>query len=181
MGHDHQQSSSSGTLVAVIGVGLALAILGIVVVAAVGLFWVRMESRTAVIAEQRAVQQLRRAEVVAQQAVAQAQHEEAIVQLEQSRVAATPDPGLTFEVTLDREGNASIDGKEIALDELRAQLAKLKDETGNSFSVHINVDSECLFKHVVSVMDVCKEVGDIDYRVASSSDSDSSPDEDDAR
>jgi hypothetical protein len=47
--------------------------------------------------------------------------------------------------------------------------------------VQINVDSECLFKHVVSVMDVCKEVGGIDYRVASSSDSDSSPDEGDAR
>jgi biopolymer transport protein ExbD len=95
--------------------------------------------------------------------------------------ADSSDPRLNFELNLDREGNASIDGKEIGLDELRAQLAKLKDETSNSFSVQINVDSECLFKHVVSVMDVCKEVGGIDYRVASSSDSDSSPDEGDAR
>ena len=176
MGHDHQQSSSSGTLVAVIGVGLALAILGIVVVAAVGLFWVRaarMESRAAVIAEQRAVQQLRRARVVALQADAQAKHDQAIVQLEQARTAATPDPRLNFEVKLDRQGNASVDGEEIDLDELRARLAKLKDETSNAFSVQINADPECPVTHVISVMDVCKEVGDVDFNVALPSDSDS--------
>ena len=168
--HQHQQSESSGAVVAIVAAVLIVAVLGILVVAVAGLFWVRtstVQSR-AVAAEHLAVAEMQRAVAVAQ------------VQ-QQSSVMATPVPRLSFEVKLDREGNASIDGKGIGLDELRAQLAKLKDETGNSFSVHINVDSECLFKHVVSVMDVCKEVGGIDYRVASSSDSDSSPDEGDAR
>jgi hypothetical protein len=45
---------------------------------------------------------------------------------------------------------------------------KLKDDTSNAFSVQINADSECPVKHVVSVTDVCKEVGDIDYRILAS-------------
>jgi len=45
---------------------------------------------------------------------------------------------------------------------------KLKDETSNIFSVHINADPECPVKHVVLAADECEEVGDIDYRIMSS-------------
>lgn len=173
MGHDHQETNSSGAVAAIVVAVLLVAILGIVAVAGAGIFWVktaRMESRTAVIAQHRAVEQLRRAGVEAQQAAAQAQHEEAIAQLEQSRVAATPSPRLNFEVTLDREGNASVDGEEIDLDGLRARLAKLKDETSNTISVRINADPECPAKRLIPVLDLCENVGDIDIRVEAASD-----------
>ena len=48
MGYDErQQPNSSGALVAVIGVGLVLGILGIVVVAGAALFWVRSSAQQA--------------------------------------------------------------------------------------------------------------------------------------
>lgn len=161
MGYDErQQSNSSGTLVAVIGVGLVLAILGIVVVAGVGLFWVRTST-----VEQRAIAELHRAG-------AEAQRAEVAARLDQSRVVATPDPRLHFVLEIDREGNTTIDGENIDLHELKAKLVKLKDETSNAFSIHINADSDCPIKHVISVLDVCEEVGDIDYRIVASTESD---------
>jgi hypothetical protein len=45
--------------------------------------------------------------------------------------------------------------------------------------VRINADPECPIKHVIPVLDACKEVGDVDFSVATSSDSDSTPDEGD--
>lgn len=171
MGYDqHQQSNSSGALVAVIGVGLVLAILAIVVVAAVSLFWVRTSRMEAMVAQDRAVAELHRVGVKAQNASTNAQ-------LEQARAAATPDSRLSFQLTIDQEGNLSVDGERIGLDELREEIAKLKDETSNAFSVRINADPECPAKHVVSVLDVCEEVGDVDYRVLSSKDSDMPADE----
>ena len=68
---------------------------------------------------------------------------------------------------IDREGNTSVDGENIDLHELKAKLVKLKDETSNAFSVHINAEPECPVKHVVAVVAVCDEVGDIDYRIKS--------------
>jgi len=168
MGHSHQQPKSSGILVAIIGVGLVLAILGIVVVAAIGLFWVRtarVESLTAVVAEQRAIAELHKAEAEAQQAVAQAHHEEATAQLEQSRFAITPDSILNCEVHIDQEGNASIDGEKIGLDVLKTRLAELKNKTNNPLSVRINADPECPAKFLIPVLDVCEDVGDIDFAV----------------
>ncbi|MDA1055747.1 MAG: biopolymer transporter ExbD [Planctomycetota bacterium] len=168
MGYDErQQANSSGTLVAIIGVGLVLAILAIVAVAGVGLFWVRaarMESRDAVVAE------LQRAGVEAHRA-------EAMAQLEQARIAATPDPRLDFVLEIDREGNASSDGESMGLDELRAEIAKLKDETSNLFRVRINADPDCPVKHVVPVLEILDEVGDINVRIVASKESNVSADE----
>ena len=176
MGYDqHRQSVSSRTLVA-IAVGVLLPVVGLGIVALIGVgvgMWEHFGGVPQVaVVEQQAVVESHELEEIESDGMV-------LLQRQDASFADSSDPRLNFELNLDREGNASIDGKEIGLDELRAQLAKLKDETGNSFSVHINVDSECLFKHVVSVMDVCEEVGDIDFRVASSSGADSSPDEDD--
>ena len=185
MGHDHQQSSSSGVVIVIVAAVLLVAILGIIAVAGAGLLLVRGAKMQQAVAienrmadkvqrakaeEQRAIVELHGAETVAKRAVAQVRIKDGMVQVQRTSVRTTPDPGLTFEVTLDGEGNASVDGEGIGLDELRAQLAKLKDETSNSFSVQINADPECLFKHVVSVMDVCKEVGDVDFSIVSSED-----------
>ena len=168
MGHDqHQPPNSSGTLVAVIGAGLLLAILGIVVVAAIGLFWVRASTQQA------------RAVAVQQEMVAEMQRSEAMNQLRklQDSTPARPDPRLSFEIQVDRDGNASTRGDRIDLDELKAETAKLKDETSNAFTVRITAASECPIKHLVAVLDVLNEVGDIDYLVELSKESDDSADE----
>ena len=157
---ERQQSNSSGTLVVVIGVVLVFAILAIVVVGGAALLWVgtvRTESRAAVVAEQRAViEEKLRAKATAMQS-----------ELEEARSEATLDPMLNFKLNLDQEGNTNVDGENIGLDELRTRLAKLKHETSNVLVVHINADPECPVKHIVPVLDVCHEVGDIDYRVES--------------
>ena len=196
MGHDHQQSSSSGVVIVIVAAVLLVAILGIIAVAGAGLLLVRgakMEQAVAIESrmadkvqrakaeEQRAIVELHGAETVAKRAVAQVRIKDGMVQVQQSSVGAIPDPRLNFDVTLDREGNASVDGEEIDLDELRARLAKLKDETSNVFSVRINADSDCPVKLLIPVLDVCEEAGGIDFRVASSGGADSSPDEGDAR
>jgi biopolymer transport protein ExbD len=189
MGHDHQQSSSSGAVAAIVVGVLLFAILGILVVAGAGLFFVRadrMESRAQAIEhrmvtevqranaeEKRALVELHRAEAEIQRTVAQVRIKDGVVQIQESRVADRPDSKRVTEVKLDRAGIASIDGEVIELDELRAQLAKLKDETSSACSVQINADSECPVKHVISVLDVCKEVGDFDVSIASSQDADS--------
>ncbi|MBC8356872.1 MAG: biopolymer transporter ExbD [Planctomycetes bacterium] len=160
MGHDqYQRSNSSGTLVAVIGVGLVLVILAIITIAGVGVFWVRASTQQA------------QAVAMEERAIAEAQRTMAMSQLEQSRVATTPDPRLIFEVEIDGEGIASVDDEKIDLDELKAKLTKLKDETSNAYSVQINVDLECPVKHFIPVLDVCGEVGDVDYRIKTSEDS----------
>ncbi len=164
MGYDrHHQSNSSGALIAVIGVGVVLAILAIIAIAAIGLFWVRSENQRAqaVAMEQRTIAELHRVG-------AEAQLRDAMAQLEQSRIAAASDPRLNFELNLDREGNVSVDGEQIGLDELKAEMEMLKEETSNVFRVRINADPECPIKLVVPVLDLLGEVGDIDYRIVSS-------------
>jgi biopolymer transport protein ExbD len=163
MGYEeHPQSSSSGVLIAVVVVILFVAMIGIVAVLGAGFFFVsRVEMQEAVIAEELAVAEARRAEA------------EAVRAIEEARSEATPDPTLIdFEVKLDRDGNASLDGADIDLDGLRARLAKLKEETSDAFSVRIDADSECPVKHVVNVVDLCKGVGVINYSILSSIDSD---------
>jgi biopolymer transport protein ExbD len=167
MGYDErQQSNSSGALVAVIGVGLVLAILAIIAVAGVGLYWVRASTQQAqVVAMEQQATVATRTDVEAHRAMA-------LSQLEQSRVAETPDPRLNFVLEIDREGNTSVDGENVDLHELKAKLVKLKDETSNAFSVQVDADPDCPVKHVIVVVDVCEAVGDIDYRIVASKEPD---------
>ena len=176
MGYDERhQSSSSGAIVANVVAGLLFAILAIIAVAAVGLFWVRTDvvQMQAVATEQRLVTevQLKEAEAqraITQQAVTRVQLKDGIVQIQDSSSATTPDPKLDFVLVIDRVGIMSVDGEKIDLDELKARLLKLKDETSNVFQVHVNADPECPIKHVTPVLDVCNEVGDIDYQIVAS-------------
>lgn len=157
MGYDqHQQSNSPAAVVLVV----VFAVLGIFTVASVGLLFVWNSQSRAVAANELQV------------AVADIQRAETMAQLQELRVADTPGPKLNFAVRIDREGSTSIGGNKIDLDELRAHLTKLKGETSKAFSVHINVDSECPVKLVIPVLDVCHEVGDIDFRIVSFADSD---------
>lgn len=154
MGYEERaHSSSSATMVAVLIAVFIVAILGILVVVGAGLFWVRA-SRVEIHRAERAVAEARRAEVVALRAAEQSQ-------------LATPDPRLTLTIEVDREGNASVDGEPISLEQLKGRLAKLQNETSNAFTVYFNADPECPARHVIPLLDACEEVGDIDYRVAS--------------
>lgn len=167
MGHDHQQSSSSGAVVAIVVAVMLVGIIGLLAVAGAGLFFVQA-GRMAVIQDQMVVEEhveLHRAGAETQRAVARVRIKDGMVQIQESSVGAIPDPRLNFEVRLDREGNASVDGEEIDLNELKARLAKLKEQTSNAFTVLINAHSECPVKHVIPVLDVCKEVGDIDFSI----------------
>ncbi len=166
MGYDQRQQS--GAAVAFVVALLLLAILGLFFVAGAALFWVRTNNvqMQAMASEQRAMAELRQMETIQADAMAELQEQAASVPL-------TPDTRLGYEVRLDRNGNTTMDGERIGLDELKAEIAKLKEETSNAFSLHINADSECPVKHLVSVLDVMEEVGDIDYRVASSAGLDS--------
>jgi len=178
MGHEHQQSSSSGTVVAIVVGVLLVGFVGLLAVAGASLLWLgtsRTESRIVAVAEaNRAVAEELRAKGEAMHAASQLQR--ATHQIQRSSIAATPDSKLNIKVTIDREGIASIDGGGIDLDELRARLGKLKDETGNAISVLIDADPECPVKLLIPVLDVCTEVGDIDFsiEVASSGVSESS-------
>jgi Tfp pilus assembly protein PilE len=176
MGHDQQHHlNSSGALVAVIGVVLVLAILAIIAVTGVGLFWVRgrTQQAQAVAMEERAIAELHRLG-------AEAHLADAMAQLEESQVD-TPGSRLDFVLEMDREGRMSVAGETVRLDELRAEIAKLKQETSNVFRVRIHADSYCPIKHLVPVLDFLDEVDDIEYRIASPESSALPADESDAR
>jgi biopolymer transport protein ExbD len=128
---------------------LLVIVLGTLAVAGLGFYYVRGTANQAVAAERRAMAEMQRAR--AQQQV---------------QPAATPDPRLLLEVVVDREGSATIDGKEIELAEFRNRLVELKKETANVFSVRIVAEPDCPAKHLVAVLDACHEVGDIDCRVS---------------
>jgi biopolymer transport protein ExbD len=163
MGYDErQQPNASGALVAVIGSGLVLAILAIIVVAGVGLFWVpaRTQQAQAVAMEERAIAELHRAG-------AEAHLADAMAQLEQSRVATTPDTRINFVLKLDREGNISVDDEMIGLDELKTRVAKAKSESSNEFLVRVIADSDCPKRHIKFVAAVFDEVGDVAWHVVS--------------
>jgi biopolymer transport protein ExbD len=162
MGYDErEQSNSSGALVAVIGVGLVLAILAIIAVAAVGLFWVRASTQQSqAVAGERVVAELHRAGIEAQNASADAE-------LEQAQIDA-PGSRLDLVLEIDREGNASVDGESIGLDELKKRLAEFRDKSHNTFLLRIETDPDCPARHIIAVLDMCDEVGDIDYQIASS-------------
>jgi biopolymer transport protein ExbD len=160
--NERQQPNSSGTLVAVISVGLVLAILAIIAVAAVGLFWVRARTQQAqaVAMEERAIAELHRAG-------AEAHLADAMAQMEQSQID-TRGSRLDVVLEIDREGNLSVAGDVIDLDELKKRLAEFKDKSHNTFLLRIETDPNCPAKHIVAVLDVSDEVGEIDYRITSS-------------
>ncbi len=193
MGHAQpQQSSSSGVMAAVLVAVLLLAILGVLVVVVGGLFFVGVS---------RAQSNMVVHEQIARATAARANADAVVSRLQVSPgslpllpaipelpvlPALAPPPTLTeapvftrvpakfvsVQVQIDRQGDASVDGEEVDLDALKAHLKAVKQEMNSRLSLELSVDAECLFKHVVAVMDLCKEIGDIEVRLASSEPSD---------
>jgi cell division protein FtsL len=163
MGYDErQQPNASGALVAVIGSGLVLAILAIIVVAGVGLFWVRSSQVEKLVARERVVAELHRIGAEAHRANVEAQRE-----AEEARVEATLRLRINFVLKLDREGNISVDDEMIGLDELKTRVAKAKSESSNEFLVRVIADSDCPKRHIKFVAAVFDEVGDVAWHVVS--------------
>ena len=187
MGYDQsQRSSSSGVLVAVLVAVLLFAVMAVLVVVVGGLFFVRSSRMPS---EMVAYEQVARAEAVqanADATVLRLQTEPRMVPALPALPELTPLPAfparpastrapakiVSVKVQLDRQGDASVDGEEVDLDALKAHLKAVKQEMNSRLSLELSVDAECLFKHVVAVMDLCKEIGDIEVRLASSEPSD---------
>jgi biopolymer transport protein ExbD len=177
MGYDQHRQSGSWGILSCIGAVAVLFIVGLGIVALIGVgvaIWQGFGGvpQVAVVKQQAAVELHELEEIESDGMVP--------LQRQVASFADSSDPRLNLELNLDREGNASVDGEEIGLDKLRARLVKLKGETSNAFVVHIIADPECPAKHIIPVLDVCEEVGDIDYRVASRSGTDLPIDEGDA-
>jgi len=162
-----QQSNSSGAVVAMVVAALLIGIVGIVVVAGAGLFFVRTSRVEAMVARERAVANLHRAEAEAHRAEAESHRatDEAQKVIAENQSVATPDLRSKLEVTIDREGNMIVDGKIIDLDELRAALVKRKEETNNAFSVWVKTDPESAIDSLVAVLDTCTDLGKIEVCV----------------
>ncbi len=179
MGYDQsQRSSSSGVLVAVLVAVLLFAVMAVLVVVVGGLFFVRSSRMPS---EMVAYEQVARAEAVqanADATVLRLQTEPRMVPALPeltplpafpARPASTRAPAkiVSVKVQLDRQGDASVDGEEVDLDALKAHLTALKQETNSRLSLELDADAECQFKHIVFVLDMCKEIGDIDCHIAS--------------
>ena len=164
MGYDQHRQSGSWGILSCIGAVAVLFIVGLGIVALIGVGVAIWQGGGGVpqvaVVEQQAAVELHDLEDIELDRMVPLQRQDA-------SFADSPDPRLSFEVNLDREGNTSVDGERIGLDELKARLAKLKEETSNTFSVRINADPECPAKLLIPVLNVCEEVGDIDFRVAS--------------
>ena len=65
------------------------------------------------------------------------------------------------------------DGQPIDLEGLRSQLDALNQDTSKRISVMLMADSDCPAKHVVALLSLLIELGDIDYRIAVSDDAES--------
>jgi len=154
MGHDQLQKSSSSIVPAIVLVAvLFFAIMGVVVVGLGGLVYVRASKVQAIAHE-------RLAQTHAQLANADAM----LVLAREPGVAVVLAPkDVSVMVKLDQLGNASIDGEGFDLDALKTRLESLRQESNSRLSVELNVDPECLFEHVISLIGMCEGMGDIKF------------------
>jgi biopolymer transport protein ExbD len=169
MGYDKQpQSSSSGVTAATLVAVLLFAIMGVVVVALGGLFFVRASRMQSNVGPGHGGQ--------LSWTEAQTNTDAGAVTLEAMPMLAVHEPitAVSVIVQLDQLGKVSIDGELVDLDTLKAQLAALKQESNGRLSVELDVDPGCRFEHVVSVIDVCNGIGAIKYQIRSLDDSESS-------
>ncbi len=133
MAYDNRESGC-GAAAAVV---LLVLILGVAVLVLGGLFLVsaRKQAVRATVAEQ----QVRAVEVE--------------LARERDQVVAEVNPASEAIITLDPDGNISVDGAPVDLEGLRLQLPN-----ANSLFV-LDVDNQCRFEHVSRVLSVFDEVG----------------------
>ncbi len=69
-------------------------------------------------------------------------------------------------VNVNREGEFQISGQQLAREELEGTLRQAAVDNPGRQTVIIRADKQCLFEHVVTVMDLCNRTGIASYRVA---------------
>ncbi len=154
MAYDRDRKPDMGGAAAVILVAL---ILGILVLAVGGFFFLAysrsqsqmvMARNQAVAAQEKAAWVRVQAEQEREQLLAEADPDE-------------PDSATVRQVTIaiDKDGNASVDGNSMQLDELQSQLRTISDESSDQLSAVIQVDDKCRFEHVARILSLCEEAG----------------------
>ncbi len=185
MGYDqqHEPSESSPVLVAAAVVGVPAAILAILLIVGVGLFFVRSASVSrahAVAVRDRAVAQARTAQMRAEVAVQQAARvadavqpvpSTAIAPVIPSPPQAVPAPShprrqVNLIVNIDRDGQATLDDNRVDTSQVAERLVELKSANDQRLVVTINADPECPVKFVVAVQEACTGAGADSLQIA---------------
>lgn len=152
MGYDrHPSSTSSGYLIAAVGVGIAM-FLGLLIVGATMLFNTR---RVAVAREMVAVETARAARAESESRQQAMAVESAIGTNE--RLSAVNPVRAEFHIFLDATGAIQVDNEDVDLDELVNRLMD-GDESVQTV-VKLNADPKCPFEHVAAVIKKCRESG----------------------
>jgi biopolymer transport protein ExbD len=154
---DQSRSSSSGVVIAIVAVIVLLLVGGVVVLGLGGLFFFRLSeapprhftSAPTVVVE-RAVMPEPRPTV---ELTAESQDQAAT----EMPPSATRVRKLT--VRLDPQGKILADGQAVDSDQLQDLLKKAREDGKARLDVLVEVDGQCLFRHVAAVQAVCQDVG----------------------
>jgi biopolymer transport protein ExbD len=153
MGHDTNQQTGCSTTTIILAVlaGMFFCFL-LLALAVAAVFYTRVNTAQehAVLAREEAVMQAERARQVAEEARAQAEAERERAQVLAAKLQA--DENTRVALRISEEGDITLDGEPVDVDELQAMLA-----TSEGQSVAIEADPQCPFEHVAEVLAVCRE------------------------
>jgi biopolymer transport protein ExbD len=153
MGHDTNQQTGCSTTTIVLAVlaGMFFCFL-LLALAVAAIFYTR--SRTAqqhaILAREEAVMQAERARQVAEEARTQAETERERAQVLAAKLQADEDTDVTLRIS--KEGDITLDGEPVGVDELQATLDALQRR-----SLVLEAHPDCLYSRIAEVLAICKE------------------------
>lgn len=74
-------------------------------------------------------------------------------------------PPRTYEVSIQANGQALLDGQPVSLDELRSRLSETTDDAKRPTAI-VRGDKACAYQHIAEVLAVCQEAGVVDLTVS---------------
>jgi biopolymer transport protein ExbD len=174
---------SAGVIIATV---LALGVCVMIALVVLGLFFVGV-SRTAVHTAHEAALQARVAEQAAEAqlraSVERLDHEileqhpvPPVVEAKEPAQPPARDPDMIpvaqREITLqlDQEGQVTMDGQIVPIDELETALANARKGRESTLSVVVRADAQCRFQYVAAVLEICKKVDLPNVQVATRAD-----------
>ena len=75
---------------------------------------------------------------------------------------------LQITISIDKDGDTSVDGNSMQLTELQSRLQRMSAGSNGQLSVVIQVDDQCPFEHVAVILSLCEEAGIENPRLESS-------------
>ena len=182
-----RRKSSAGPLFVIVLL-FGFLFLGVLVVAGAGVFFLantRVSHARALAERELARHQVERVRATAERVRATAEQNLSRAQTELERatahnrpevepdaapVPAAPEPIVVasreITVKLDQEGNIEADGKSLDLEQLKAMLQDASKGRETALGVTVKADKQCLFEHVASVLNLCKEAKVSTVRIA---------------